>query len=46
VIASITIACSSIGWWLGNLVGFFTAFILSTIGTGIGVYVGKRLVDI
>ena len=35
----------SIGWWLGERVGFMTAFILSVIGTGIGMYAGRRLAE-
>ncbi len=27
-----------IGWWLGSLVGTFTAFMVSIIGTAAGVY--------
>ena len=30
------------GWWLGERFGFFTAFILSTIGTGVGIYFAQR----
>jgi len=32
-----------IGWWLGERVGIMTAFIVSMIGTGVGIYVGRRL---
>lgn len=35
----------SIGWWAGNFIGFMTAFFVSMIGTGIGIYAGKRLAD-
>ena len=35
----------SIGWWMGERVGFMTAFILSMIGTGVGMYAGRRLAD-
>ena len=28
------------GWWLGDKIGIWTAFILSSIGTFAGVYVG------
>ncbi len=31
------------GWWLGNLGGFLTAFMLSIIGTGVGIYYGRRI---
>jgi hypothetical protein len=30
------------GWWLGEHVGFMTAFMLSTVASGIGLYVGRR----
>lgn len=32
-----------IGWVLGDRFGLFAAFILSIIGTGIGLYVGRRI---
>ena len=35
----------AIGWWLGERVGIMTAFIVSMIGTGVGIYVGKRVAD-
>jgi hypothetical protein len=31
------------GWWLGAPVGFTTAFMISMIGTGVGIYFGRRL---
>jgi uncharacterized membrane protein YeaQ/YmgE (transglycosylase-associated protein family) len=31
------------GWALGAPIGIFTAFMVSTIGTGIGMYYGRRL---
>jgi hypothetical protein len=42
---TITIIFSWIGWWLGDKIGLMTAFILSMIGMGIGIYVGKRLME-
>jgi hypothetical protein len=33
----------AIGWWLGARIGVMTAFFLSTIGTGIGIYAGRRI---
>jgi hypothetical protein len=33
----------AIGWWIGDRVGLMTAFILSTIATGIGLYAGRRI---
>ena len=33
----------AIGWWLGARVGTMTAFIVSTVGTGLGVYAGRRI---
>jgi hypothetical protein len=35
----------AIGWWLGAYVGTMTAYILSTIGTGIGIYWARRYVQ-
>lgn len=32
------------GWWLGERVGFMTAFIISTIASGVGLYFGRRFV--
>lgn len=33
----------SIGWWLGAYVGVMTAFMLSMVGTGAGIYLGRRV---
>lgn len=33
----------SIGWWAGERVGFMTAFILSMVGTGVGIYFGRQV---
>jgi hypothetical protein len=33
----------SIGWYLGALVGTGTAFVLSMVGTAVGVYFAKNL---
>ena len=35
----------AIGWWAGNFIGFMTAFFVSMVGTGIGIYAGKQLAD-
>jgi hypothetical protein len=32
-----------IGWAVGMPFGFFAAFVLSIVGTGLGLYVGKRI---
>lgn len=32
-----------LGWYVGALVSVFTAFIVSVIGTGFGLYVAYRL---
>lgn len=34
---------SSIGWWLGAFAGTMTAFMLSMVGTGVGIYLGRRI---
>jgi hypothetical protein len=33
----------AIGWWLGAHVGIMAAFMLSVLGTGGGVYAGRRI---
>jgi len=32
-----------VGWWAGAPVGMMTAFMLSMVGTGIGLYAGRRV---
>ena len=32
------------GWALGARIGMVTAFMLSMVGTGLGIYVGRRVV--
>lgn len=34
----------AIGWWLTSSFGFYTAFIVSTITTGFGMYYGRKWV--
>ena len=31
------------GWFIGARVGFTTAFMLSMVGTGIGIYYGRLI---
>lgn len=45
VMAFATSAGGWIGWWLGEKMGFMTAFVLSTVGAGVGMYVAKRFSD-
>lgn len=33
----------AIGWYAGSFVGFMTAFVLSCVGTGLGLFVARRL---
>ena len=35
---------SYIGWIIGARIGFFSAFTLSMVGTGVGIYAGRRFV--
>jgi hypothetical protein len=35
----------ALGWWLGGLEGIMTAFFLSVLGTALGVYAARRLMD-
>jgi hypothetical protein len=32
-----------IGWWLGAFVSIFTAFVVSMIGTGAGLYAARKI---
>lgn len=32
-----------VGWFIGAKVGMATAFILSMVGTGIGIYYGRKI---
>ena len=40
-----TFLLSSVGWYIGQNVGLFTAFTLAVVGTGLGVYAGRKLAD-
>ena len=31
------------GWALGSTVGIMTAFMVSMVGTGLGIYAGRRV---
>ena len=35
----------SLGWTLGRYIGFGTAIVVSCIGSGFGMYWGRRLFD-
>jgi uncharacterized membrane protein YeaQ/YmgE (transglycosylase-associated protein family) len=35
----------SIGWWLGARIGMMTAFMVSIVGTGVGMYAARRLLS-
>ena len=32
------------GWWVGAHAGLMTAFIISTVASGVGLYAGRRFV--
>jgi len=34
---------SSLGWWLGDRWGVMAAFLLSSVGSWLGVYLGWRI---
>ena len=42
VLVGVTVG-SYLGWIIGMQAGFFTAFVLSIIGTGAGIYFARRL---
>jgi hypothetical protein len=33
---------SSVGWWIGAKMGMMSAVCLSGVGTGVGIYFGRR----
>jgi len=35
--------CGWIGWWLGKHIGLFTAYLLGSIGSLAGVYLGWKI---
>ena len=42
IILSISIG-GWIGWWLGDHVGFMTAYFLSIVGAAAGLYIGRSV---
>ncbi len=34
---------STIGWWLGARIGIFSAYLLSTVAGGYGLWLGGRI---
>lgn len=40
-----TTVLGAVGWWIGDLIGVFTAFVLSIVGTAAGVYLARRFVQ-
>ena len=44
MIVSSTIG-SSLGWWAGARIGFMTAFMVSIVGFGVGIYMARRFVQ-
>ena len=35
----------ALGWWVGSAVGIMTAFMVSTVASGVGLYLGRKLAD-
>jgi uncharacterized membrane protein YeaQ/YmgE (transglycosylase-associated protein family) len=35
----------ALGWWIGAPVGTMTAFMVSMVGTGAGLYLGRKVAD-
>ena len=40
-----SVACSSLLGWMGSRYGFMTSFMLGMVGSGLGLYGGRRLAD-
>ena len=45
LVTACTFVLGSLGWYAGEPFGPFTAFLLSIVGTGAGVYVGRQLAN-
>lgn len=45
LVSCCTFILSSLGWYAGERFGMFTAFALSMVGMGFGVYAGRKLAD-
>lgn len=46
LVGACTFVLSSAGWYVGiQLGGIFSAFIVSIVGTGAGLYLGRRLAE-
>ncbi len=46
VVAVSTFVLSSVGWYVGSQFGgVFSAFVVSMVGTGAGIYFGKQLAE-
>ena len=35
----------ALGWWVGDREGLLTAFLVSIVGTGVGLYLGRRIAE-
>jgi hypothetical protein len=40
-----TFLFGTLGWYVGEPLGLFSAFVVSMFGTGLGVYLGRKLAD-
>ena len=43
LIAATSTVGSAVGWWLGESFGLMTAFLLSIIGLGVGIWGGRQI---
>ena len=41
----VSTVASAAGWWLGAHVGIMTAFMLSMVGLGAGIWGGRQLAE-
>jgi hypothetical protein len=42
IVLVVTTVFGAVGWWIGDFIGTFTAFVLSIVGTAAGVYLARR----
>lgn len=43
IVMLVSTVTSAIGWWIGARAGIMTAFIVSMVGLGVGIWWGARM---
>ena len=43
IVMIVSTVFSAVGWWIGARVGIMTAFLVSMVGLGVGIFAGANL---